>query len=276
MMSDVEVMAYRQEIERWRREREAALAAPDGWLSLAGLFMLADGVYTIGSSGANNIVLPPGAPAQLGTLAYRDGKATLNVTTEIPVWVNDELVRSVEMIDNRNGRTPTLVKVGSVSLNLHRFGDEIALRVKDSMNASISDFPGCKWYGIKPDYRVVGQLERFEQPKVINVTTAAKTVAPYQSVGVVEFEVLGQPLRLVAAGTAKPTELFMIFRDATSGRSTYGAGRYLYAPVEADDRVTLDFNKAYNPPCAFTPYATCSLPPAENMLRQAIEAGEQV
>ena len=94
--------------------------------------------------------------------------------------------------------------------------------------------------------------------------------------GVVEFELLGQPLRLVAAGTSKPTELFIILRDATSGRSTYGAGRYLYAPVDGADRVTLDFNMAYNPPCAFTPYATCSLPPAENVLRQAIEAGEQV
>ena len=276
MMSDVEIMTYCQEIERWRKEREAALTAPDGWLSLAGLFMLADGVYMIGSSEANHIVLPPSAPAQVGTLAYQDGKATLNVTTETPVWVNDEWLRSVEMTDNRGGRTPTLVKVGSVSLNLHRFGDEIALRVKDSTNAAIGNFPGCKWYEVKPDYRVVGQLVRFEKPQVIQVTTAAKTVAPYQSVGVVEFELLGQPLRLVAAGTSKPTELFIILRDATSGRSTYGAGRYLYAPVDGADRVTLDFNMAYNPPCAFTPYATCSLPPAENVLRQAIEAGEQV
>jgi uncharacterized protein (DUF1684 family) len=134
---------------------------------------------------------------------------------------------------------------------------------------------GCTWYEIKDDYRVQGHLLRQDSPTPVTVATSVKTAAQYQGVGIISFELLGMPLQLLASAATKPNELFIIFRDATAGRTTYGAGRYLYAPVDEDDIVTLDFNKAYNPPCTFTPYATCSLPPTQNILPVAIEAGER-
>jgi uncharacterized protein (DUF1684 family) len=266
--------AYRQQIERWRKEREAALRLPEGWLSLAGLFILKEREYSLGSGVDNQIVLPESAPAHLGVLHYQAQKAHLDVTSDAPVLVNGAPMRSVEMVDNHNGRQPTVVKVGTVSMNLHKFGDEIALRVKDSASAAVQEFAGCRWYEVKPEYHVQGHLTRQPAPAAIPVITSVKTEAHYQSVGVVVFELLGQRLQLLAAATSNPNELFIIFRDATAGRETYGAGRYLYAAVDETGRVNLDFNKAYNPPCAFTPYATCSWPPAENVLAVAIEAGE--
>jgi uncharacterized protein (DUF1684 family) len=269
------VEAYIQEIEEWRRRREDALRAADGWLSLVGLFMLAEGEYILGSSQENDIVLPVGTPELLGVMRYSSARATLEVKSESPVLVDNLPVWSAEMVDNGEGGRPTVVKVGSVSFNLHRFGDEVALRVRDSASPAIQEFGGCNWYAVKSEYKVLGKLERQSAPTPIAVPTSVKTVAQYPSIGVVTFELLGQSLKLLASPASKPDELFIILRDPTAGRDTYGAGRYLYAPVDEGGTVTLDFNKAYFPPCAFTPYATCSLPPAENVLHVAIEAGER-
>jgi uncharacterized protein (DUF1684 family) len=139
----------------------------------------------------------------------------------------------------------------------------------------VQAFGGCEWYEVQREYCVVGQLVTAAAPTAVEVNTSVKTLAQYVSVGVVEFNLAGHALALLASATSKAGELFIIFRDTTAGRTTYGAGRYLYAPVDADGRVLLDFNKAYNPPCAFTAYATCSLPPAQNVLPVAVEAGER-
>lgn len=274
-MVEIETEQYRKEIEQWRREREDALRAPEGWLSLAGLFPLQEGTYTLGSADDNLIQLPPSVPSHLGLLNYRQGEATLTVTTGERVQVDGEAVTAAHMLDNADGRAPTLVRLGSVSMNLHRFGDEVALRVRDRANPAVQAFGGCEWYEVQREYRVVGRLVRAAAPTSVEVSTSVKTRAQYVGVGVVEFHLAGHALALLASATSKADELFIIFRDATSGRTTYGAGRYLYAPVETDGRVLLDFNKAYNPPCAFTAYATCTLPPAQNELPVAVEAGER-
>ena len=270
---------YREDIERWRAAREQDLRSPEGWLSLAGLFMLDDGLVSVGSDAGNRIVLPPSAPAHLGTLDYRAGMATLTLTDDLPadatVEVGGAPIQRVEMVDNRDGRAATIVKVGSVRFNLHKFGNEVALRVRDTTSKAIQEFAGCRWYDVKPEYCVQGRFVRESVPTHIAVTTSVKTPTLYDSIGTVEFELLGQPSTLLASAASNPHELFIILRDATAGDTTYGAGRYLYAPVDDEGVVTLDFNKAYNPPCAFTPYATCSWPPAENIVNVAIEAGER-
>jgi uncharacterized protein (DUF1684 family) len=275
----VEQSAYHKQIEKWRQEREAALRTPDGWLSLAGLFVLAGGEYTLGSGEDNQIVLPESAPRHVGKLNYQGGQGVLFCPENYPITVDGVPVTSpaqgIVMVDNAEGRQPTMVKFATISLNLHRFGDEVALRVRDSLSPAIAEFAGCKWYEIKDEYCVQGRLLRQESPDSIPVTTSVRSVAQYNSIGAVTFELLGQPLQLLASATSKPDELFLILRDATAGKTTYGAGRYLYAPVDEAGNVVLDFNKAYNPPCAFTPYATCSLPPAQNLLQVAIEAGER-
>jgi uncharacterized protein (DUF1684 family) len=286
-MSEAEGDGYRLQIEKWRKEREASLRAPDGWLSLVGLFMLTDDEYSVGSGNGNDIVLPPSAPQVLGSLSFQQGKTALALTRDVPggvaVLVNGEPLDApansgghlVELHDNSNGR-PTIVKAGSVSFNVHKFGEDFALRVRDSASPAIQEFSGCSWYEIQPDHRLQGHLIRQRAPTPIAVPTSVKTVAEYQKIGAVEFELQGRPLQLLAAATSKPNEIFIILRDATAGRETYGAGRYLYAEVDEAGNVDLDFNKAYNPPCAFTPYATCSLPPAQNILPVAIEAGERI
>ena len=279
-MNDLKAQTtYREEIERWRAAHEKELRSPEGWLSLAGLFMLDDGLYSVGSGEGNRIVLPLSSPEHLGTLDYQAGKATLTVagdlSADVTVEVGGEPTRRAEMVDNRDGRAATIVNVGSVRFNLHRFGNEVALRVRDTSSGAIQDFGGCQWYDVKPEYCVQGRFVRQSAPTHIQVTTSVKTPTHYDSIGAVEFELQGQPLTLLASAASNPRELFIIFRDATAGDKTYGAGRYLYAPVDEVGAITLDFNKAYNPPCAFTPYATCSWPPAENIVSVAIEAGER-
>jgi len=265
---------YRQEIEKWRRERDDSYRSPDGWLSLAGLFVLGNGEYRLGSGADQDILLPVSAPAHLGALIYKDGKATLTVTTDAPVLVDGATMKQVELVDNRHGRRPTIVKVGSISMNLHRFGKQHALRVRDRSMPAIQAFAGCKWYEIKPEYRVQGHLTRLKTPESVEVSTSVETLDEYYNLGVVDFELQGQRYQLLASPAGKANELFIIFRDATSGRTTYGAGRYLYVAIDEADNVLLDFNRAYSPPCAFSPYATCALPPTQNRLPIAVEAGE--
>ena len=274
-MSQEQNADYVSEVEAWRVKREASLRAPDGWLSLAGLFMLEEGEYTLGSGDDNRIVLPPSAPARLGTLTFCQGKASLIVTTDLPVLVNGLPTRSADLADN-DGQQPSLATVGSVTFFVHKFGNAYALRVRDSANPAIEAFEGCVWYEVKPDYRVPGRFVPHNAPVSTAISTVVNTVTDYTSIGAVEFELHGQPLQLLAKATATPNHLFIVFRDTTAGKETYGAARFLNVVVDGDGNTVVDFNKAYNPPCAFTPYATCPLPPRINILPVAIEAGERI
>ena len=246
MTSQAEGEAYRLEIERWRSARDASLRAPDGWFSLVGLFSLQEGEYSLGSGADHHIVLPSSVPEVLGTLVFAEGKGTLRLATEAPVLVNGEPLETgvldVTLVDNNKGRSPTVVSVGSVSMNLHKFGNEVALRVRDRTSPAIQEFTGCTWYEIQPSYRVRGHLSRLDAPMPIQVDTSVNTLADYENVGVIEFDLQGRPLTLLAAAASKPTELFIILRAPTAGRETYGAGRYLYAEVDGEGNVTLDFN----------------------------------
>ncbi len=270
-----EIMAaYIAQVDAWRRQRDVELRAPDSWFSLVNLYILSDGYHTIGSLLSNNIVLPPSVPAELGIIEFRKGKARLNVTTSVPVLVDGIAVESVALVDNHNRQKPTLVTVGTVTFFLHNFGDQYAIRVKDSTSPAIAAFTGREWFAVKPAYRVQGHFTRHATPRSIPIKTILDTNSKYQSVGTIDFDLLGQPLRLLATDYGVPNQLSVIFRDGTSGRQTYGPARFLTVDLAADDTVVLDFNKAVNPPCAFSPYATCPLPPRENILPPAIEAGE--
>lgn len=262
-------------VEQWRQEREAELRAADGWLSLAGLFLLSDGGrYTIGSAADNEILLPPGAPARLGELHFADGAAHLAVAEGQPAQINGAALRSARLTDNSGGRRPTLVTSGSVTFFIHHFGDEYAVRVKDSANPAIQAFGGRRWYAVDPAWRAVGRFTPFAAEQAIPIGTVANTAALYRAAGVVDFALGGRPLRLLAAAGSSPGSLWIVLRDATAKDETYGAARFLHPTVDAAGNVDLDFNRAINPPCAFTPFATCPLPPPENILPVRIEAGE--
>ena len=273
-MRDVGGSTYIARIEQWRQQREADLRAPDGWLSLAGLFMLAEGRHTIGSAAENDIRLPTGAPAHVGEIVFQSGNAVLAVTAAAPVQVDGVPARTVALIDNGNHRRPTLVTTGSVTFFIHKFGDQHAVRVKDSSNPAIQSFGGRRWFAIKPAYRVAGKFTPFDAINEVPIGTVANTTSVYRSAGAVAFTLHGQPLRLLAASGAAARQLFIVLRDATAGHETYAAARFLTVDIAGDGSVDIDFNKLYNPPCAFTPYATCPLPPAANILPVRIEAGE--
>lgn len=273
-MTQTEHSSYITEIENWRVKRENALRAPDSWLSLAGLFHLYDGHFTIGSAAGNDIMLPASAPAALGTLDFAAGKARLSVTTNDTVLVDGKAVRQAELIDNGQHKTPTLVTTGTVTFFVHTYGEQFGIRIKDSQNPAISEFGGCHWYAVKPEYCVVGRYIPNDKPDEIAIQTTVQIADVYKSVGVLEFELNGLPLRLLVQDYGVPNQREVVMRDATSGKGTYPPARFLSVKIHDDGTAVIDFNKAYSPPCAFTPYATCPLPPRDNILSVAIEAGE--
>jgi hypothetical protein len=268
-----ETTDYVTEIATWRNKMDDDLRAPDGWLSLTGLFELREGEQTIGSAETCDVALPASAPAQLGTLTFKDNQTHLKITTEATVWVDGAPAREATLRDDGDGaQTPTKVTIGTLTFFVHSYDGRSAIRVKDSANPNIAAFTGRVWFEVNPAYRVRGQF--VPQPQTVQIATMVNTVSDYQSPGLVTFELHGQPLQLLVT-TRRGNKLYVLMRDATSGKQTYGAVRFLTIEVDDEGVADVDFNKAYSPPCAFTPYATCPLPPRQNILPVAIEAGEQ-
>lgn len=263
---------YEQEITRWRARREAALKADGGWLTVTGLFWLKEGVNTAGSGPKNTIALPPGsAPGRTGTFLLRKGEVRFEAAPGAGVTLNGKPVSSTTLKADVPGPADVLT-IGPLSLILLNRGGKYAIRLKDNNSPFRKEFTGLHWYPVKREYRVVATFVPYAQPKTISIPTILGTSEEQQSPGYAEFALDGTTHRLEPV--AEGEELFFIFRDLTSGKQTYPAGRFLYSAQPENGRVVLDFNKAYNPPCAFTPYATCPLPPPQNRLRVKIEAGE--
>lgn len=266
---------YEAEILKWRREKEEALTAEDGWLALIGLFWLREGVNTIGSDPDSDVPLTQGGVAgRLGTLMLQDGVVRLDVEARQPVTIDGVSVTAATLRDDNAPEGPTRVRVGTVSFYVMRRGDLYGIRARDSANPSRSAFTGRHWFPINPALRVPATFQRYETPRVFEALTSAGIVEKLKTIGQVEFEI-GD--RLYSLQTFESgADLWFILRDATGPKMTYGGGRFLYARLDADGRhLTLDFNKAYFPPCAYTPYAACPLPPPENQLPIAIDAGER-
>ncbi len=255
--------SYVDSVEQWRQEREENLKADDGWLSVAGLFWLRDGANTIGSGEGNRIQLPRG-PERLGVVEVDGGAITLRYA--------DKSQHAIPMLPDQSGE-PTLIHVEDLTFWVIERGDRLGIRLRDPASAMRRDFTHCNWYPVKPGYRIVGKFIPYDEPRTFTVPSVIGVPEEMESPGEVEFVINGQTLRLKAA--LEGDSLWFIFRDSTSGHTTYGAGRFLDADAPKDGQVILDFNKAYNPPCTFTPYATCPLPPKENRLKIPIEAGEQ-
>jgi uncharacterized protein len=249
------VTPYTTEIHQWRRAREASLKSETGWLTVAGLFWLKDGPNRFGTAPDNEIVLPEG-PAHAGVFQFHNGRTTLKMGDE---------TRELKSDDARNP-----VRVGNLTMFAIRRGDRHGIRMRNPNGKLRREFTGLHWFAVKPQYRIVAKF--VPQPSKLPVGNVLGQTEEMASPGYAEFQLHGQALRLYPVQEGK--SLFFIFRDQTSGRETYGAGRFLDAAPPNDGTVTLDFNKAYNPPCAFTPYATCPLPPRQNRLAARVEAGE--
>ncbi|SPF54151.1 conserved exported hypothetical protein [Candidatus Sulfopaludibacter sp. SbA4] len=254
----VAVSAYQSEIAEWRRARETALNADGGWLSVSGLFWLHEGANRFGKDPSNDIVLPDGA-AHAGLFELHQGKVTATVDGRTQQVAPD---------------SADVVKVGRLNLFLIKRGDKFGIRLKDPDSEYRREFHGIEYFPANERYRVTARF--VAERRTIPILNILGQTEASECPGYAVFRLQGQELRLypiLEEPGAK--ELFYIFRDQTTGKETYGAGRFLYSDLPKDGQVTLDFNKAYNPPCAFTPYATCPLPPKENHLAVRIEAGEK-
>jgi uncharacterized protein (DUF1684 family) len=227
--------------QEWRADYEAKLKAPDGWLSVAGLSWLHEG--------ANDVVLPQKAIV----LRLQAGK----VIFEKRVLKPDSDV----------------LKFGDVSLTIIERGGKVGVRLRDPNAETRREFTSCKWFPADPVWRINAKWVAWGKPKTIPITNILGMTDQEPSPGYAEFTLQGKTMRLEPV--IDDGELFFMFKDSTSAKTTYGAGRFLYTAIPKGNEVELDFNKAHNPPCAFTAFATCPLPPKQNILPAAIEAGEK-
>ncbi|MFN2516918.1 MAG: DUF1684 domain-containing protein [Pyrinomonadaceae bacterium] len=278
--------AYQQELEAWQSGRRANLTKEDGWLTLIGLFWLNEGENKFGSAPKNAIVLPKDkAPGVAGSLWLGKGRVRLiarrhaRISVASPVGDikrDSRSITTLDLKDDSEDAGPTILKLGTLLINVVKRGERIGVRVKDTESRTRREFKGLEYYSIDPKWRIEARFEGYQPPKTIPITNVLSMTDNEVSPGALAFEVGGQTYRLDPILEKGETDLFVMIADGTTGGETYGAGRYLYvAPPDASGKVVIDFNKAYSPPCAFTNYATCPLPPRQNYLPFRIEAGEK-
>jgi uncharacterized protein (DUF1684 family) len=260
---------YSASILKWRQERQGKLRADDGWLTVAGLFWLKQGKNTFGSAESNAIELPKSEPSKAGSFVLKQGKVFLHLNPGIQMTLNGKPAQDVELRADTDK-----LQSGDITMFVINRGDKIGVRLKEKNSAARKSFKGLSYYRIDPNLRVVADFVPYDPPKKIAIPTVLGTKVDEPSPGRAEFVIAGKKLSLEPVEEDADT-LFFIFKDPTAGHETYGAGRFLYTPKPRDGKVVLDFNKAENPPCAFTPYATCPLPPPQNRLDVPIRAGEK-
>jgi uncharacterized protein (DUF1684 family) len=275
--------AWQAELISWRAQRAASLQAPEGWLSLIALGWLQEGDNSFGSGADNGIEIGAKVPAHLGVIRLHHG--TLRLVAPPGGFPKELLVdgRSAQeqMLASDDEEHPTKMTLGSVTMILIHRDDRFALRVKDLQAPTRVRFHGLHWFAPDAAYRIHARWIPYNPPKVLDIPTVLGTTTHLPAPGAAEFTIGGQRLRLEPVlEDPKSTELFFIMRDATSKANTYGAGRFLYTGLPdhgltSPGELWLDFNRLVNPPCAFTAYATCPLPPPQNRLSVAIPAGEQ-
>jgi uncharacterized protein (DUF1684 family) len=271
---------YQAAVAAWRQSMEAQLRAPGpwGWLAIVGMYPLHPGENTIGSAPDSDVLLPPGAaPERLGIVDFYDTHGILYVTTDEPVWVDGVVTRQAALRNHYEPGGMSVVRVREVSFGVMQWAsDPYNIRVWDANSPKRLNFGGRVWYPVDAAYRVPGKFTRFAQTQPLVVTHTGGQPQELKQIGVVTFELLGQTYEFEAAASELgPEYVWLLVRDATNGKTTYGGGRFLQAPLLADDVVDVDFNRIFQPPCAFCDYTTCPMPPKKNVLPFALEVGER-
>ena len=254
--------AHENEIKQWQTNRVERLKKEDSWLTLVALTWLKEGENP--------------APADAGTITLAGGKTTLTPSGEGLTIDGKPVAGPTPLLADADPNGPTIVQKGPVRFNIIKRGERFGIRVKDAEAETRKNFKGLDYFPIDPKWRVKATLVAYHPPKVIPITDVTGMTSDNIAPGALVFEVDGKEYRLDPIIEEGSDEFFIIFKDETSKDTTYQAGRYLYAKKPGPDgKVIVDFNRAYNPPCVFTPYATCPLPPAQNRLPVRIEAGEK-
>ena len=275
--------SWQRDLLAWREKRAANLQTPEGWLSLIGLEWLKEGDNSVGSAADNKIQIAK-APSHLAVVRLEKGGALRllppagGFRKELLVDAHPAQEQALLSDDSPNR---SKLSVGGLNIIVIHRDERYGLRIKDAQAPTRVGFHGLRWYAPNPTYRVHAKWIPYNPPRMTDIPTILGTVSKLPAPGVAEFTVAGQVYRLEPVlEDPQSTELFFIIRDATSKTTTYGAGRFLYTELpdhglSQPGEIWLDFNQLQNPPCAFTPYATCPLPPAQNRLTVAIPAGEQ-
>ena len=273
--AETKPLDYEAEIRAWQQKRIANLTSEDGWLTLVGLHWLKEGDNTFGSAADNALVFPTGTPERIGTFTQKGGKVTLKLQPKVSLTLGGQPFTGGELRSDAGGQQPDVLSLGTLRFYVIRRGERFGIRVKDIASEARKKFQGIPTYPVSAAWRIEGRFEPAPTPRKTPVPNVLGTVEEMNSPGTIVFTVNGQEYRLEPVQEPGSDQFFIIFADQTNRTETYGAGRFLYAAPPKDGKVVLDFNRAYNPPCAFSSYATCPLPPPQNRLKLRVEAGEK-
>ncbi|MDD2792556.1 MAG: DUF1684 domain-containing protein [Sediminibacterium sp.] len=274
--ADAQTGTYAAEIEQWVKGRYAALKnTKSGWLNLAGLYWLEEGKNSFGTAAGNKIVFPKGTiAAKAGYFELNNGKVTLVPEKGVAIQVNGRPITR-ELIYSKDSLRSAVSSYGSLHWTIIRREDRIGIRLRNDLNESLLHFKSIDRYPADTAWKLEAVLKEPLFPTSIPIKNVLGQTIQMKLLGKLIFTIQGKVFSLDAVGEGDD-ELFVIFGDATNTHTTYGAGRFMYVPKpDASGKTILDFNKAFNPPCAFTPFATCPLPPQQNVLPVAVTAGEK-
>lgn len=266
---------YIKAIEKWRGDEESDLKKETGWLTVAGLFWLKEGINTVGVGPTFDVRLTDNFKGRkFGEIDLKNGVANLKVEDGVERQGDGkDISTTIQLVSDEKGK-PTQIRTGSQTFYLIKREDRFGIRLKDSKSKARLEFKGQHWFPIDESYKVTARLEAFPEPKEVMIPNVLGGSFKMKSPGILKFAFEGKEYSLQPVDEGDGT-LFIIFRDGSNLNETYLAGRFLYADRPVNGEAVLDFNKAQNPPCAFTPFATCPLPPPQNTLDVEIKAGEK-
>ncbi len=268
---------YAAEMAQWKSERIETLKTPDGYLSLVGLCWLKQGENGFGSGKDNDCQFPAGLPDKIGTYTINDSGITVSIQPDVTVLHNGQPVTQMAIKTDANAGGPTLLEIGTVNWYVIKRGDALLIRIRDSNSHMLQTFSDVERFPLEEAWRISGSYTPRTEPKPIPVPNILGQENNMMSPGTIQIEVAGEKRELVAFQTADPKRFFLVLADGLAGKETYGGGRFLTTePMDESGNIVLDFNKATNPPCAFSPFATCPLPVDENRFSVEIPAGEKV
>lgn len=271
-----EAAPYSEAINQWHAERIASLKERDSWFSLVGLYKLEEGSQTIGSDSLNDHVFPSQAPAQIGTIRKEGTTVSIDVNPEAKVFNDIGQVSQMELSYGNEEET-TVLHHGALRWHVIERDGHYFIRLKDTKHPNFESFDGIERFAATPKWRVEATFSAFEEPRRLTIQDISGITREKSLYGLLQFTIQGTEYSIAPIGhPQKDDEFFIVFGDQTNGKSTYSGGRYLYVPTPDENGTTqLDFNKAYNPPCVFTDFATCPLPPSQNQLDVKVTAGEK-
>jgi len=270
-VSSGEDPGYVDSVKSWQAEREENLQKDKGWLTVAGLYWLREGENWVGTATSNDFVLPEGsAPATVGVFKFHDRKATFQAENGVTITRDGKPIHKVELEMGEKHA----IEINDLKMWLHYSGERLAIRLRD-LNASYrKEFAGLDWFPVDPKFRVEATFTPHTEEKKVEMLNILGDIEVFEAAGYVDFELQGQKVRMEPM-KAREGALWLIFRDGTSGKGSYQAARFLRTEPPKNGKVVIDFNRAYNPPCAYNPHTTCPMPTKENRLEIRIEAGEK-